>query len=279
MPPSDDEPELTANIFVILRDLIHERLGIYYDAEKRRLLAEKLAPYLGERGMKSFLDYYYLLKYGPGADEEWPNVVDALSVQETYFWREIGQIQALVDRLLPGIVAADPNRPVSIWCAACATGEEPLTIAMYLNEAGWFDRLPIKICASDASPAALIKARRGVYRDRSFRAIPGRLVEKYFTDVSGGRQIAPELHARIHWARANLTVAEEIAPFAASQIIFCRNVFIYFSEQMIARTVRRMAESMQRPGYLFVGAAESLLKISTDFELQEAGDAFVYALP
>jgi chemotaxis protein methyltransferase CheR len=272
------EPDLPASVFVILRDLIHERLGIYFDEAKRGLLAEKLEAHVGDRGLNSFLDYYYLLKYGPDAEEEWPHVIDALSVQETYFWREIGQIRTLVDRLLPRYAAEFPSRPVSIWSAACATGEEPLSIAMALSEAGWFDRLPIHIYGTDASPAALEKARRGVYRDRSFRALPADLREKYFSDMTGGRRIAPELHARVRWGRANLMDPLSTAPYAVSPVIFCRNVFIYFSERAIARTVRHFAESMQRPGYLFVGAAESLLKLSNDFELEEAEGGFVYVL-
>src|SRR6188768_2549446 len=117
-----------------------------------------------ERGFSSFLDYYYLLKYGPDAETEWSHVLDALSVPETYFWREIGQIQALTHDILPKFVNSFPSQPIQIWCAACATGEEPLAIAMALTEAGWFERLQLKIIASDASGAALAKARRGIYR-------------------------------------------------------------------------------------------------------------------
>jgi chemotaxis protein methyltransferase CheR len=274
----ESELPLPAGVFGILRDLIHERLGIYYDDGKQRLLADKLSAHVAERGFKSFLDYYYLLKYGPGAEEEWPYVIDALSVPETYFWREIGQIRFLVERIVPEYAASNAAQPLTIWCAACASGEEPLTIAMALAEAGWFDRLSIRIFAGDASPAALSKAVRGVYRDRSFRALPEALRNKYFTPCDAGLRIAADLHARISWARVNLMQADEIAPFVSSRIIFCRNVFLYFSEQMIARTVRRFAESMQRPGYLFVGAAESLLKITDDFQLQEAGEAFAYVL-
>jgi chemotaxis protein methyltransferase CheR len=278
MMESDSDLPLPVSVFGILRDLIHERLGIYYDEGKRGLLADKLSAHVAERGFKSFLDYYYLLKYGPGAEEEWPYVIDALSVPETYFWREIGQIRTLVDQIVPEYAALHLPQPLTIWCAACASGEEPLTIAMALNEAGWFERLRIHIFASDASPAALAKAARGVYRDRSFRALPEALRVKYFTPCDSGLRIAADLHARVTWARVNLMHADEVASFASSPIIFCRNVFIYFSEQTIARTVRRFAESMQRPGYLFVGAAESLLKVTDDFELQEAGDAFVYVL-
>jgi len=278
MWPHGESIPLPATVFGILRDLIQERAGIFFDADKRDLLADKLSARVVERGFNTFLDYYYLLKYGPDSGSEWPHVLDALSVQETYFWREVDQIQALARDILPRFVAACPGRPAQIWCAACATGEEPLTIAMALSEAGWFERLPIQILASDASSAAIAKARRGIYRERSFRTIPKALQDKYFAAAPGGWQVSPDLSSRVEFANANLMCPEEIAPLASSPFIFCRNVFIYFSPDAISRTVRFFARKMPRPGYLFVGASESLMRLSTDFDLAAAGEAFVYQL-
>ena len=189
--------------------------GIFFDADKRELLADKLSTRVVERGFDTFLDYYYLLKYGPGGDLEWPHVLDALSVQETYFWREVDQIHALAQDILPAFVVACPGQPAQIWCAACATGEEPLTIAMVLCEAGWFDRLPVRILASDASPAAIAKARRGIYRERSFRSIPKALQDKYFTAATGGWQVSCELSSRVEYSNANLMRPDEIEPLAS----------------------------------------------------------------
>src|SRR5262249_24275613 len=120
--------DLHEDVFPILRDLIRDRAGFWYENGRRQLLADKLTPRLLARGFTSFLDYYYLLKYGPGDADEWPRLIDALSVQETYFWREMDQVRALVNVLLPRHVADRPDRPVRVWCAACATGEQPLTI-------------------------------------------------------------------------------------------------------------------------------------------------------
>jgi len=252
---------------------------MFYDDAKRQLLGEKLSNRVSERGLNSFLDLYYLLKYGPGADEEWPNVMDALSVPETYFWREMAQVHNFVNEILPKYATAYPDRKLRLWCAACATGEEPLSIAMALNEAGWFRHHPLEIVATDASPAAIQKARSGVYRERSFRSLPAELREKYFIEVPGGQQIRSELSAKVTWGLANLIDAETVRRFANSQFVFCRNVFIYFSQPAIRQTVDLFARNMERPGYLFVGASESLLRLTNDFELQDAGEAFVYCLP
>ena len=267
---------LSDSAFALLRDLIHERTGLFYENGKSDLLTDKLSPLVIERGFNSFLDYYYLLKYDAGAGEEWKRVMDALSVQETFFWREMDQIRALVDVIVPQYFSATHARPMRIWSAACATGEEPLSIAMALNEAGWFERAPIEINASDASAAAIEKARSGVYRERSFRSLPPRLREKYFSQTQGGSRIAPSIQAKIKWATANLMDERDIAAFATVPIIFCRNVFIYFSEDTIRKTVRLFAERILEPGYLFVAASESLLRLTTQFQFQEIGGAFVY---
>lgn len=260
----------------LLRDLIHERTGLFYDNGNGDLLTDKLSPLVIDRGFTSFLDYYYLLKYDPEAAKEWRRVINALSVQETYFWREMDQVRALVNVLVPELHLTSRLSPLRIWSAACATGEEPLTIAMALNEAGWFDRSPIEIYASDASTKAIEKAQSGLYRERSFRNLPPDLRDKYFTEEQGGWRVTPKLSARIKWMVANLIIESEVAPLAAASVIFCRNVFIYFSPDTIRKTVGLFARSMPRPGYLFVAASESLLRLTTDFELKEIGGAFVY---
>jgi chemotaxis protein methyltransferase CheR len=260
----------------LLRDLIHERVGLIFDDSKINLLADKLAPLVIERGFDSFLDYFYLLKYDADAADEWRNVINALTINETYFWREMDQIHGLAKEIIPQIVEKNSFTPIRIWSAACATGEEPLTIAMRLNEAGWFQRADIEIHASDASTAAIERARKGVYRERSFRALPADLKEKYFKPHGREWQVSPDLSRRVKWTTANLLNENETALLSTVSIIFCRNVFIYFSPESVRSVVKSFTKRMITPAYLFVGAAESLLKVTDDFELEEIGNAFVY---
>lgn len=249
---------------------------MFFDNGKNDLLIDKLSPLVIERGFGSYLDYYYLLKYDASALLEWQNVVNALSVQETYFWREMDQVRVLVDKLVPQWFAKNAGSTLRIWSAACATGEEPLTIAIALNEAGWFERAPIEILASDASSKAIDRARQGFYKERAFRNLPPHLRERYFKPEGAGWRIRRDLHSRIKWGIANLMDESQIAPMASSSFIFCRNVFIYFSENAITRAVRSFAKFIRPPGYLFVGAAESLIRLTTEFTLVELDDAFVY---
>lgn len=277
---------LTDKIFVLLRDLIHAHGGIYYADQQKDMLADKLGVRVIERGFDSFLDYYYYLKYDNQTTEEWKNVMDSLAVSETFFNREYDQIKAMAEVLVPQYFDKEnalklwgniSGRSLRIWCAACATGEEPLSIAMALNENGWFDRALITIYATDASTAAINKAKIGIYGQRSFRNFPNVLQQKYFTQEAEGLwRVVPELHSRIHWGTVNLRSQAEIEPFAGSPIIFCRNVFIYFSDEAIRETVGLFAKFMPVPGYLFVAASESLLRLTTDFDLQQIGGAFVY---
>jgi chemotaxis protein methyltransferase CheR len=263
-----------AGIQQLLRDLIHERTGIFFDNDRVDALVEKLEPLAQQRNCFSLLDFYYLLKYEENGVQDWVQVMDALSVQETYFWREMSQVRTLVDFVVPAWFKKT-QMPLRIWSAACATGEEPFTILLSLLEAGWGDH-PIEIFGSDGSPSALEKCRIAKYREKAFRNLPVGLKEKYFSPAGNEWQLRPDVARRVQFQRANLLSADEISSLARSPVIFCRNVFIYFSPHAIRQTVATFASRMPPGGHLFVGAAESLLKLTADFELREIGDAFVY---
>ncbi len=257
----------------LVRELIHERTGLFYSDDRLEQMADRLAPLVTNHGFDSFLDYYYFLRYDATAGEEWNRVMDALAVPETYFWREIDQLQALVKTIIPAL-ARQLTRPVRVWCVPCASGEEPLTLAMMLDEQGW--TAPIAIEASDASQAALNLAAAGLYRERSFRSLPQSFRDRYFKQEGARWRVDPALTRRITWSHVNLGDTEEIMRRGFADIILCRNVFIYFSESAIRRVVDAFARAMPTPAYLCVGAAESLLRITNQFELEQVDDAFVY---
>jgi chemotaxis protein methyltransferase CheR len=278
MPFAADSLGLSHPSTRLLRDLIHERLGLFYEESRFDQLVDRLAPLLVQRGFGSFLDYYYLLKYDPAGETEWPRVMDALAVSETYFWREIDQIRAVAEVIVPRLLETLDGEPLQIWSVPCASGEEPLTVAMVLEQAGLLSS-DIRIVGSDASPAAVEKARRGRYRERSFRNLPQAMRERYFDRVDDEWRVSQALHRRITWDVSNLLNPADVARWGRSPIVLCRNVFIYFSEQSIRRTLESFAAHMPAPSYLGVGASESLLRITSLFELQEIGGAFIYMRP
>ena len=278
MPFSPENLGVSEAGLPLLRELIHQQMGLAYDNGRSELLVDRLAPLVLARGFRSYLDLYYLLKFDDhSAGTAWRDVMNALSVQETYFWRESDQLRALTCHVMPELLRAAPRMPVRIWSVPCATGEEPLSIAMALEEAGWFDRARIEIHASDGSTAALDKARAGVYRERSFRALPAHLRDKYFEPRGAlWSPIAPLKQRITSWSEVNLMARDDVMAHAGSQIVFCRNAFIYFSQESVKQAVTTFEDVMPVPGYLFVGASESLSRVSDRFILEDFDRAFVY---
>jgi chemotaxis protein methyltransferase CheR len=261
--------------YSLLRDLIVERTGILFDEQKRSLLADKLSELVAANGLTSFLDYYYLLRYD-GAPSHWEALMNRLSVPETFFWRQSEQLTALARVVAPAFFAANPRRPLRIWSAACCTGEEPLSIAMALDQAGLLDASRVEIDATDGSTAMIERARIGKYGERSFRQLSDDVRAKYF-ELEGDRwRPDPRLGRVIRWNVANLARPSEIERYATADVIFCRNVFIYFADEAIRSVLRVLSRQMPPDGYLFLGASESLTRLGIDLELVEMGGAFAY---
>lgn len=262
--------------FTLLRDLIAQHTGVFFGEERRDQLADKLSDLVASLGMSSFLDYYYLLRYDASREQHWLALVDRLAVPETYFWRQPEQIRALAQIVAPEHFAAHPGRALRVWSAACCSGEEPISLAIALDQEGLLDRMPIEIVASDASPALVERARRGIYGERSFRSLPPELRARYFHSHGDRWRVDPKVHERIRWTTANIVDPESVRPLAAADVIFCRNVFIYFADETITRVTQSFAEGLADDGRLFLGASESLTRLETSFELAELGGAFVY---
>ncbi len=268
---------LNDSTFALLRDLIHHRTGSYYEDNKKELLADKLEALVTERGFDSFLDYYYLLKYDDSTLADWQRVQNAISVNETYFGREYDQIQATAQVIVPQLQRERIILPVRIWHAACSSGEEPYTMAMALNDAGCFANGAVEIIASDVDTEALAQARAAVYRDRSFRVMTPEFKSKYFTTSDGTHyRLNEDIRRRVRFEHINLMDSMALSQMRNFDIIFCRNVFIYFTTDGIKKVVEHFHRGLNQPGYLFVAASESLLRVTTLFELSEVAGAFTY---
>jgi chemotaxis protein methyltransferase CheR len=273
---SADVLGFSESAFTLLRDLIAQRAGIFFSDDKRDLLADKLSDVIAASGMTSYLDYYYLLRYDAEAERRWSELMDRLAVPETYFWRQPEQLLALARSVAPLHFERHPGLPLRIWSAACCTGEEPVSIAIALAEAGLLEGRPVEIVASDGSGAMVERARRGRYGERSFRNLPPELRARYFHPEGATWRVDERIHQRIRWTTANLVKPEAVIPLARADVVFCRNVFIYFADETIGAIVRSLAEGMPKDGVLFLGAAESLTRLATDFELTEICGAFAY---
>ncbi len=263
---------LSPQIFAILSTLIEDRTGLHYDASERELLADRVSPRAVERGFESLLDYYYYLRYDPDADNELALLVEALVVNETYFFRELAALKVVVADVLPKVIA-EGRRP-RVWCAACATGEEPLTLAMLLDEAGILDR--VAIVGSDISGRALAQARAGAYRRRSLRSLPPGVVGRWLEGDETGMRVAPYIRNAVEWRQVNLIDSQALSSLGQFDLILCRNVLIYFRDRTIEQVVANLWHRLLPDGQLVVGASESLLRFDVAFDCEERGGSFLY---
>lgn len=264
---------LSPPVFSILSGLIEEKVGLHYGLLDADLLRDKASSRAIEAGFDSLLDYYYYLRYDAGGARELAELVETLVVNETYFFREWPAIEMVVDSFLAGM-CAEGKRP-RVWSAACATGEEPLSLAMLLDQRGLLGK--VDLVASDISANALAKAARGRFGRRSVRQVPRpELLERYITIEENGYSVSPELVRSVQWVQQNLLRGEEFARLGAFDIILCRNVLIYFSDGTIKSVLDSFADVLNPAGALVVGVSESLLRYGSEFAGEERNGSFVY---
>jgi len=262
---------LSPQVFVILSALVEERCGLHYPAPSMALFGDRVSQRAIEAGFESLLDYYYFLRYDPGSVAELEALVEALVVNETFFFREADQLTVLVrDLLVPAVRAG--RRP-RVWFAACATGEEPLTVAMMLAEQDALGK--VELVATDISRRVLDRARAGVYGDRALRALPS-TARRWITSSGAQHVVSAELRAAITWARVNLVSPPEVSALGTFDAIVCRNVLIYFNDATIRAVVERLTAALVPGGHLLVGCSESLLRLGTQLRCEERGGAFFY---
>lgn len=250
--------------FQSLRDLIRERFGIYYDDTKQFLLQSRLQTRLIKCRVNDFGAYQRYLSASPDRESEWSELASVLSNNETYFFREKAQLEVLASDVLDETLKA--GGPLRIWSSACSTGEEPYTIAMMLSETHRIAAASVHLRASDLSPRALERAQTGFYRELSFRATPPEMVQKYFRPFEGGFFINDEIKRMVEFSRLNLLDERGVASMGTFDAIFCRNVLIYFDKPTQKRVVEAFAHALRPGGYLFLGHAESIMRVTDRYE-------------
>ena len=263
---------LSPQVFAILAGLIEEKAGLHYRLQDLDLVRDKISTRAEQAGFESLLDYYYFLRYDPGAAAELDALVEALVVHETYFFREPQQLEVLLDSLLAPKLQRGGE--VRVWCAACATGEEPLTVAMMAADRGVLQRM--RIVASDVSSRALQKARAGQFSPRAARALPPGVEGRWLRRQGDRFAVQPGLLPAIEWRRINLLDRDAVRGAGCFDAILVRNVLIYFSDDTVRRVISSLNEALVPQGHLLVGASESLLRYGTSLACVEQGGAFFY---
>jgi chemotaxis protein methyltransferase CheR len=282
-PPAEHAAELGEEEFRLLRDFVHERFGLYFDDSQRSTLRGRLAPRLALLGLGSFEDYYRHLRFAPDRAEEQQRMVSHLTNNETYFFREQPQLDVLSGPVLRAIRdrgARTGERRLHVLSAGCATGEEPLTIGMILFDSGqFFWGWDVRVTGLDVDGAALEKARRGVYHQNALRAVRTPLLERHFVRDGAGVRVKESARRAVSFRAGNLLDPASYEGLVPLDVVFCRNVLIYFSDAAVQRAVTLFHEVLAPGGYLFLGHAESLSRVASAFFPIRFQGAIVYQKP
>ncbi|MBL0215854.1 MAG: protein-glutamate O-methyltransferase CheR [Myxococcales bacterium] len=254
-------------------ELVEEKCGIHYRSEDRDLLASKLETQSLRGGYESLFTYYDRLRNDDAEGAELRELIEALVIHETYFFREMAPLLELVDGTLAGIVQS--GRRARVLSAGCSTGEEPLTLAMLLDERELLDGVELVAC--DVSTKAIARARSGKFGRRALRDDHSRpLASRYLTTSYDGATIDPRLHAAVRFEVVNIIDPVALATLGTFDAILCRNVLIYFADDRVLRVVNLLANSLHTSGLLVVGVAESLLRFGTPMVCEEQHGSFLY---
>ncbi len=277
---SPSSPRLDPNHARLIRELVEEKCGLIFGLDSLTFMERRISPRLRAVGLGSFKDYYLHLKYDQAGSQELGVLIEQLTNHETYFFRERYQLDAFRLEVLPALVSQLGGlRRMNIWSAGCASGEETYTIAMLLSEETALKEWKVRVFGTDISRAILAKARRGVYSEKSFRVMEDKERRRFFERARSGWSVVEEVRALTAFGHFNLLNREKIALLGTCDVIFCRNVLIYLSASARAQVVETFYMRLRAGGYLFLGHSESLINVTTKFELVSLENDLVYRKP
>lgn len=266
--------------FRALRDLINEHAGLYFADDSMFVFERRLAERVVTLGLDGFDAYYKHLRFAVGGAKELEQALEVLTTKETYFFRQEYQLRAFSEELLPRLAADNASqRRLNVWSAGCSTGEEAYTLAMLIIESRLFQDWDVNVIGSDVCRSNVAAARRAVYRRGSFRVTPDALRRRYFDERPDGAYLVDEVRRLCHFGQLNLLDAEWARTVGRVDAVFCRNVLIYFDERSKRRVIDMLYERLVPGGYLLLGHSESLLHVSTAFELVHLKEDLVYRKP
>lgn len=268
----ESAPKLSDETFIVLRDFIYSKTGIYFPVKKKYLLEGRLLKRLQVLKIGHFEDYVHLLKYSQQKENEFEYLCNMITINETFFFRNEAQIEAFQQKFADEVIKAKKafnNRTLRIWSAACSSGEEPYTIAILYLEflKPRYPDLNIEIIGTDINTAVLDMACKAEFNQYSIRSTPKQYLEKYFEQSGGLYKLKQEVKDLVRFEQVNLIDREKMRHMIHFDFIFCANVLIYFDEKAKIQVVGDLFNSLNRGGYLFIGFSEMLHRISTAFKL------------
>lgn len=279
--PFRKDLQITDDEFLLLRDFIYQQCGIFIAENRKYLVENRLSNRLKELNLKSYNEYYNYLRFDANRGKELTKLFEVVTTNETSFFRNPPQLDVFQRIVLTEAIdraRKSGQKKLHIWSAGCSTGEEPYTLAIILYETLKTDisNWDIKITANDLSEAVLHAARRGIYNEYALRTTPKEMVDKYFIKEGNIYKIKPELKKLIYFSQINLSDKEQLKRVEKSQIVFCRNVIIYFDDDMKRKVINAFYDNLQPDGVLIIGHSESLHNISRAFQLEHHKGTILY---
>jgi chemotaxis protein methyltransferase CheR len=277
---SDELELVTAEELARLSEFLYRRTGMVFNESKRYYVQRRVDDRMAATAATSFASYFARLRSDVNGEVE--QFINAFTVNETYFYREDHQLSCLTSDLLPErIRRRSRSEAVRIWSAPCSTGEEPYSVAMWLLEQ-WpqVDAFDVEIIGSDIDTRALEAAEAGVYGKRALMRLSPDLIARYFVQLDEDRwQILDDLRSSVRFTAANLVDPAETRAFGKFDVIFCRNVLIYFDDASRRLAAENLYENLAPGGFICLGHTESMSRISPLFEVRRFADAIVYQRP
>jgi chemotaxis protein methyltransferase CheR len=262
-----------------MRELIYNFCGLTFDDNSKYFFEKRLSNRVHLHQLRDFQEYYYYLMYDKNRSEELSTIVDILTINETYFFREEQQLKAFAEEILPELKEKkekEGQRSLRIWSAGCSTGEEPYTLAMLILQSGLCTGWDVEIFASDISHRVLQSARKGEYTKSSFRVTKEDYIRKYFTEEGGKHRLNDPVRRLVNFGYLNLFDSSKIFLLGKMDVIFCRNVIIYFDKAAKKKVIDHFERQLNEEGYLLLGHSESLINLSTAFRLKHLKNDMVY---
>ncbi|MZP30303.1 chemotaxis protein [Heliobacterium undosum] len=273
---------LTTDLYQRYVDLIYKRTGIWFEPHKLYYVEKRISERMEELDVIDYREYYHLIKFSNDTAEI-ELLINRLTVNETYFFRDFPQLAGFAEAVLPEVVRekqAAGVRKLKIWSAGCATGEEPYTLAIILLE-----MLPdpksweIEILATDINTRVLEEARKGYYNARSVKDVPPEYLERYFTRRLDRHLINLNVKKMVQFKYLNLMDQQGMQEQSGFDFIFCRNVLIYFNPESRLKVLENFYRSIRSGGFIYLGHSESVSRITEAFKMKRVGGNIVYYKP
>jgi chemotaxis protein methyltransferase CheR len=275
-----DPPQMTEDEFRRLAEFLYRRTGMVFTESKRYYVERRVWERMDATSSPSFPVYFAYLR--SEVRDEVEQLINAFTVNETYFYREDHQLACLTADLLRERVATKrPGDPIRIWSAPCSTGEEPYSIAIWLLE-NWkdVDTFDIEIVGSDIDTRVLDAAAEGIFGKRALMKLSPELIARYFHELDNEQwQILDDLRQSVRFSRVNLIETKETRPQGRFDVIFCRNVLIYFDDESRRVAAENLYDNLLPGGFICLGHTESMSRISPLFEVCRYSEAIVYRRP